>query len=343
LQKTWQLSRGFFSPLCALYGEKPLQSSIKEIEMRKSVKRGASLGEICRHLRGEAGAMAREENGQSLVLVSFCMIAFLGILGLVLDIGYAYARQRQMQTAADAAALAGTRELAYGNGEVVALSRIEQILTSNGADISVSDYTIKDNRAVVTARTNIAPFFTPIFGLNQIPVGANADAVFGQTAEMSSVLPFAVEEDLWALDQEVNIWTGETGPGGNYGWVRWGGQSLSTSVLRANIDDPSNSGVLHVGDVVAGKTGVSFSAVRGSLEAKIGQTIDVFFYDGEEVTGAGANLRYTITGFGKFRLTGIRSRGAQSEILGYFIQAVNLGGEIIPGTTIGTMSTGLVR
>jgi hypothetical protein len=157
------------------------------------------------------------------------------------------------------------------------------------------------------------------------------------------VLPFAVEEDLWVLDQEVNIWTGETGLGGNYGWVRWGGQSLSTSVLRANIDDPSNSGVLHIGDEVAGKTGVSFSAVRASLEAKIGHTLDVFFYDAEEISGTGANLRYTITGFGKFRLTGIRSRGVNSEIRGYFIRAVILGGEIVPGTTLGTMATGLVR
>lgn len=298
---------------------------------------------IRRSLGRQIHWIAGEESGQSLALVAFSMIAFIGVLGLVIDIGFAYARQRQMQTAADAAALAGTRELAYGNGEVAALTRIEQILTSNGADIDVSDYEIVDNRANVTARVNIAPAFTPIFGVNQIMVGAGAEAVFGQTAEASNVLPFAVEEDLWILDQEVNIWTGETGPGGNYGWVRWGGQSLSTSVLRANIDDPSNSGVLHIGDEVAGKTGVSFSAVRASLEAKIGQTIDVFFYDAEEITGVGANLRYTITGFGKFRLTGIRSRGAQSEIRGYFVQAINLGGEIIPGTTQGTLSTGLVR
>ncbi|MBX3001655.1 MAG: hypothetical protein KF893_24240 [Caldilineaceae bacterium] len=296
-----------------------------------------------RYLIKLGGAMLREESGQSLVMVVFSMVAFIGILGLVVDIGYAYARQRQMQTAADAAALAGTRELAYGRGEVAAISRIEQILTSNGADISVSDYEIIDNRANVTARVTIEPVFTPIFGLNQFPVGGNAEAIFGQTADASSVLPFAVEENLWVLDQEVNIWTGETGPGGNYGWVRWGGQALSTSILRANIDDPSNSGTLHVGDSVAGKTGVSFSAVRASLEAKIGQTIDVFFYNSEEVSGAGANLHYTITGFGKFRLTGIYSRGAQSEIRGYFVRSVNLGGEIIPGTTRGTLAAGLVR
>jgi uncharacterized membrane protein len=61
------------------------------------------------------------------VLVAFSMIVFIGVLDLVIDMGYAYARHRQIQTAADAAALAGTRELAYGNGEVAALSALSKL------------------------------------------------------------------------------------------------------------------------------------------------------------------------------------------------------------------------
>jgi Flp pilus assembly protein TadG len=199
------------------------------------------------------------------------MMAFIGILGLVIDIGLGYARYRQMQTASDTAALAGTRELALGNGEAVAIQRIEQILTSNGADIRTSAYTINGNEVSVTAGLDINPVFTPIFGLDQLSVRAAANATFGQTAETNNLLPFAVEENLWLLDTEVNIWTGETGPGGNYGWVRWGGQSLSTSVLRANIENPSNSGTLRIGDEVPGKPGVSFSAVRASPNHRLGK------------------------------------------------------------------------
>ncbi len=285
----------------------------------------------------------RDERGQSMVLGAFFMMAFIGMLGLVIDMGLAYGRYRQMQTASDTAALAGTRELALGNGEAAAIQRIQQILLANGADLALSEYSVTGDKAEVIARTNTVPAFTPLFGLNEIPVGANADSQFGQQGQSGDLLPFAVDQDLWILDHEVNIWIGETGPGGNYGWVRWAGQSQSASVLRANIDDTSNSGILTIGDQVAGKTGVSISAVRGSLANKIGQTIDVFFYDPDEVAGNGANLRYTVTGFGKFRITGVRVRGVNSEISGYFEQTVILGGQIIPGTTLGAAATGLIN
>ncbi len=283
------------------------------------------------------------EKGQSLVLVAISMTAFIAILGLVIDVGYAFARYRQMQTAADAAALAGTRELAYGNGELAAISRMEQLLESNGADVNMSTYEVVDDRAVVEARAAINPVFTPIFGLHQFEVGADSEAVYGQSARMTDILPFAVDENLWVLEQEVNIWTGQTGPGGNYGWIRWPGQSLSASVLRDNIDDASNSGVLHIGDGVAGRPGLSISSVRPSLEAKIGQVVNIFFYNSADITGEGANLRYNVSGFGKFLITEIRASGASSEISGYFVQTVVLGGQISPGSTRGVMATGLTQ
>jgi hypothetical protein len=83
--------------------------------------------------------------------------------------------------------------------------------------------------------------------------------------------------------------------------------------------------------------------VRTSLEAKVGQTINVFFYNPDEVTGEGANLRYTITGFGRFLVTDIESRGVNSAIRGFFVQSVLLGEEMTPGSTRGIMVTGLTQ
>lgn len=284
-----------------------------------------------------------DESGQSLVLTAVLMTAFIAMLGLVIDVGYGFAKYRQMQTAADVASLAGVRALADGAGDAAALSIMQNLLEANGADVVASQITIvDDDKANVVARTTLTPFFTPLFGLNQISLSAQSEAVYGQANAVSNVLPFAVSEDLWTLEQEVNIWVGRTGPG-NYGWVRWPGQSLSTTVLRWNIDQLSNSGTLRIGQQIAGKPGVSFGAVRTSLEAKIGQTVNVFFYDPESVTGSGANLRYTVTGFGRFYITAIRSRGARSEIRGYFVDDILLGGEIRPGRSLGLLATGLTR
>src|SRR5215831_3089767 len=53
----------------------------------------------------------RAERGQALVVVALLMTVLLGLLGLVIDSGYAYSERRQIQNAADSSALNGAREL----------------------------------------------------------------------------------------------------------------------------------------------------------------------------------------------------------------------------------------
>lgn len=54
----------------------------------------------------------QRQKGQAIVLVVIAMLALLALLGLAIDGGRQYTARRQVQNAADAAALAGTRELA---------------------------------------------------------------------------------------------------------------------------------------------------------------------------------------------------------------------------------------
>jgi Flp pilus assembly protein TadG len=53
----------------------------------------------------------RSDGGQSIVLVVLMLPVLLGIAGLVIDVGHGYLVQRQLQGAADAAALAGAANL----------------------------------------------------------------------------------------------------------------------------------------------------------------------------------------------------------------------------------------
>jgi Flp pilus assembly protein TadG len=50
--------------------------------------------------------------GQIVVLFAFFSVTMLGMLGLAMDLGYAFAQRRTIQNAADAAALAGARQVA---------------------------------------------------------------------------------------------------------------------------------------------------------------------------------------------------------------------------------------
>jgi len=53
------------------------------------------------------------EAGQSLLMVAFSMVAFLALMGLAIDVGYLRYVQRQLQTAADNAALAAAIQIPY--------------------------------------------------------------------------------------------------------------------------------------------------------------------------------------------------------------------------------------
>jgi hypothetical protein len=57
------------------------------------------------------GVFGRRERGQMMVLAAILFPALLGITGVAIDLGFGYAHRRQVQNAADAAALAGTAAL----------------------------------------------------------------------------------------------------------------------------------------------------------------------------------------------------------------------------------------
>jgi Flp pilus assembly protein TadG len=61
--------------------------------------------------RARATARVGEASGQTIVLVVVAMVVFIGMLGMALDVGYAFYVSRTMQSAADAAALAGAGQL----------------------------------------------------------------------------------------------------------------------------------------------------------------------------------------------------------------------------------------
>jgi Flp pilus assembly protein TadG len=138
-------------------------------------------------------ALSGLHRGQSLVLIAILMVVLLGMLTVVLDGGNLYFQRRVAQTAADAGALAGARELCLGNGPTAASTRAEEYAcTRNGADpppdtlISVND---ADKKVTVTASIAFNNFIASIFGQSNRKVTATASAGCFQPCYAESVLP----------------------------------------------------------------------------------------------------------------------------------------------------------
>src|SRR4030066_57736 len=75
----------------------------------------------------------RNEQGQNMVLLAAIMIVVVMLAALVIDGGFAYAKRREAQNAADAGALAGAEALCSGNIEQAVPQAKDYAINHNGA------------------------------------------------------------------------------------------------------------------------------------------------------------------------------------------------------------------
>jgi uncharacterized membrane protein len=81
--------------------------------------------------------LLKDEDGRTLVLTALCTTALLGFMALALDVGVLFRARRNMQIAADAAAMAGTTKLFY-NGTANVQQKAFDAAKANGVDQAVS-------------------------------------------------------------------------------------------------------------------------------------------------------------------------------------------------------------
>jgi Flp pilus assembly protein TadG len=97
----------------------------------------------------------RDEHGQTLVLTALCLGAMLGFVALATDVGVMFHSRRNMQIAADSAAVAGALDYLYNGSTTTAQTAAQSASSSN-------NFTNGTNGAVVTV--NIPPTSGPNVG-----------------------------------------------------------------------------------------------------------------------------------------------------------------------------------
>ena len=153
-------------------------------------------------------AFAGEQTGQALVVTALCMVVLIGFLGFAIDVGHLRLVKSQMQSAADAAALAAGLEIRVCSttpGCPAMQSAVKTAMNENGLSGAAfltncggtpgSGVTVMLNdppcssagdpnkantkyvEAVVTQ--NVTTYFSRIFGFNNIMVSARAEAKRG--------------------------------------------------------------------------------------------------------------------------------------------------------------------
>lgn len=157
--------------------------------------------------RGQKEPSLLWERGQTLVVVAVMIVLLVAFLGLVIDGGNVYAQRRQMQNAADAAALAGARALALGKGDSAAKVAAEQFAWANGAAECVPKpeaYTM-----TVAVSKTVRTYFASVVGIREMPVSAVASAAFFKPRGYGNMLPLTILNSVWATSTLYTIWIGD--------------------------------------------------------------------------------------------------------------------------------------
>ena len=153
-------------------------------------------------LRAVLTALARQKRGALAVMFALMLPIMLGFVGLGVEVGFWYKSRRDLQSAADAAAIGGAYEVKDGSGSATILATATAEATRNGLDtaggetISVNyqypasgSYTSDDNAVEVLLTTPITLMFSKVVaafygeGTSASSVTVNARAV----ATLSSI------------------------------------------------------------------------------------------------------------------------------------------------------------
>jgi len=143
----------------------------------------------------------RQDRGVVALTVALLMIAFLGFAALVVDMGYNYTVKRQLQAAADAAALAGCQELILGASDAnilgIAREYAENHNSANPGDglsmVEDSSYTLVGPDFVqVTVEKPATLFFGRILTDDGGMIRAQAKARIAYLTGLRGILPWAV-------------------------------------------------------------------------------------------------------------------------------------------------------
>jgi Flp pilus assembly protein TadG len=269
------------------------------------------------------------ERGQVLAFTVITLTVMLGLAAAVLDVGSWYRADRQLQTTVDAAALAAAQALPSDTASAQALAQ-EYADKNGGGPVTVSfTTTVVANDTVTVTGSKPAPgFFSRVFGIDSVTVGATATARVGALATALGASPIAVHsghpdllcdpapcsEDPTVLDLDkvgpggfhlLNIdgSTGGTGAQTLADWIQYG---YDGEMEQDFYSDPGNK--------------INAEPVLDALDAVIGQELLFPVYD--IVQGSGSGLEYNVIGWAGFVITGYEVHGNTNLIFGHFTEVV---------------------
>ena len=224
-------------------------------------------------------ASARDDAGATALVVALLIVALMGVAALTVDVGAMYIERRQLQTAADAAVLAGALELPANPSRAVAVANEYLELNTTRVDdatIVVSSTWASNDTISATIRDSDKDlFFASVLGISSAEIGAHAVAMVGSpTSYGSGVMPFGVIAKGtttppygYTTGQEVTlVCAAGDQVSGNWQYVDLTPYSAATNAKGVIVNGGTDS-PLAIGDVINTQPGAADNPNYSALTA----------------------------------------------------------------------------
>jgi len=309
-----------------------------------------------------AGKTTTSERGAISVIVAIMLVVLLGSAAIAVDVGALYSEHTQLQSGADAAAIAMAQSCARNSADPLCstTSTLAASLANQNALDGMSnvraialDMTARTVTVNTTAKEDGAPpdsvslFFANIFGIPAAKVGASASAGWGSPKAGRTAFPLAfsicqvkgnIDGSLQLLQDHgqnanasCNYGPSGAAVAGGYGWLAQDAGKCGATIDLAVSEGGSDPGNNAPGncDATLNKWGADITAGR-----KVIVLLPVF----NKITGTGSGAVYSLVAFTAFDVTGWRFSGGTG--LPYEFQSTK---STTTGVTTATQCTGNCR
>lgn len=281
-------------------------------------------------------ARARNQRGQATVLSLVFMVVLLGMAALVLDIGSWYRADRDTQSTADAAALAGAQALPDDTAQASTLAT--QYASKNGGglqSVTFSSSLGSNDTITVQIKKPASGVFTKLFGVNSVNVGSKASARTALVSQAKYVAPIAVKNThpmlvgcsgpCYGSSYETTIPVGKTGAPGAFALVNLLNGASGTSGASVLADWIMNgfNDYLPLGGYFS-DPGVKFNSnqIQDAITARMAINPVLLFPVYDTLTGTGSNAEYHVIGWAAFHVDSVDKNGNDGNVTGYFVNVI---------------------
>jgi Flp pilus assembly protein TadG len=271
---------------------------------------------------------ADRERGAVAVVTALLLVVLLAAGALAVDGGMLYAKRAQLQTGADAAAIAVAQKCAasLSDTQCSSTSPLATSLAQSNmyqAQAGIASLTVDTTAQTVTAATqplqpgmqagSVALFLAQTLGITSAKVGASATAAWGSPSTGIAPFPlaFSVCQVMGQIDGAFQLLqshgsganpscnygpSGQVVPGG-FGWL-----AQDPNACGATINIAQSEGGSSPGNSAPSNCNAVLAQWVAALSA--GQKVIVLLPVFTAVTGTGSGAIYTLAGFAAYSLIG---------------------------------------